>query len=308
MSRTQVLVFLILFLSACSNSVVSKSAVPAGPSASQIRVVATTTIIADMVRQVGGDRVQVASLLPVGADPHTFNPVPSDVRMVAEANIVFQNGAGFDDWLGSIIANAGGQRPVVVVSKGLEPSREADDGRQVDDPHFWFDVRYAAVYVQNIRDGLIAADPAGAEAYRRHAERYLTELRSLDEWIQQQVALLPPERRVLVTSHETFGYFAQRYGFRIVGAVIPSASAGAEPSAQQIAALIQAIKAAGAPAIFTETTINPALADRVAREAGVKVVKQLYTDSLGPPGSGADTYIGMMRFDAETIVTALKGS
>ncbi len=299
---------LILFLTACSEGTAPKSAAPAGPAAGKLRAVATTTIIADMVRQVGGDRVQVASLLPIGADPHTFNPVPADVRMVAESNIVFQNGAGFDDWLNNIIANAGGQRPVVVVSQGLTPRREIEDGRQVDDPHFWFDVQNAQAYVQNIQEGLIAADPAGAEAYRSNAGRYLAELKSLDEWIQKQTGQLPPEQRILVTSHDTFGYFAQRYGFEIIGAIIPSASAGAEPSAQQMAGLIQAIRTAGVPAIFTETTVSQTLADRVAREAGVKVVKQLYTDSVGPPGSGADTYVGMMRFDVEAIVTALKGN
>jgi len=279
---------------------------PDGPEAARLRAIATTTIIADLVHQVGGERIQITSLLPAGADPHTFNPVPADIRKVTESDIVFQNGAGFDDWLGNIVTNASGQRPVSVVSQGLNPRRNIEDGQSVADPHFWFDVQNAQVYVQNIRQALSSIDPAGAETYNLNADRYLTELKLLDGWIQQQVRLLPPERRVLVTSHDTFGYFAARYGFKIVGAVIPSTSAGAEPSAQQMAELIQAIKAAKAPAIFTETTVNQTLADRIAAEAGVKVVKQLYTDSLGPPGSGAESYISMMKFDVATIVSALR--
>jgi ABC-type Zn uptake system ZnuABC Zn-binding protein ZnuA len=272
------------------------------PSAGKLTVVATTTIIADIARNVAGDRIEVKSLLPVGTDPHTFTPTPADVQTIADSGLVLYNGGGLESWLDRLVQNAGGQRPVVVVSEGIPVRQIEGEGT---DPHFWLDVKNAMVFTRNIRDALIKLDPAGADIYRTNADAYLAKLAELDQWVQDQVEQIPPGHRKLVTNHDEFGYFAARYGFQVVGAVL-GVTPGQEPSAQEVAQLIEKIKAAGVPAVFTETTVNPALADQIAADAGVKIVSQLYVGSLGPAGSGADTYIGMIRYDVATIVKALK--
>jgi ABC-type Zn uptake system ZnuABC Zn-binding protein ZnuA len=302
--------------------------------AGAISVVATTTIIADMVANVGGERVSVRSLLPPGADPHTYAPAPSDVQAIAESQIVFENGLGLDEWLDDVIANAGGSRPRVAVTDGPE-AIEADDDHGDDDhgdddhadedehadesdehagddhghdedPHMWLDVQRAIGYVENIRDGLTAVDPDGAATYESNADAYIAELRALDQEIEELTAQIPAERRRIVTNHDTFAYFAERYGFEVVGTVFEGVSTEQEPSAQQIAQLVSRIREANVPAVFTENTVNPRLAEQVGNEAGVRVVTDLYTDALGEPGSPGDTYIGMMRHNAQQIVEVLR--
>ncbi|GBD39990.1 Manganese-binding lipoprotein MntA [bacterium HR37] len=264
---------------------------------------ATVNIIGDMVAQVAGERVEVISLLPIGGDPHTYEPVPGDLKKIAESDIVFFNGLGLEKWLEKLLKNAGGTRPYVAVTDGLEPIR---DERGDPDPHLWMDVTKAMGYVRNIRDALVEFDPEGEQVYRENAAGYLLELEKLDKWIFEQVETIPPQRRKLVTTHDAFRYFGQRYGFKVVG-TIWGISTEDEPSAQEIAQLIDAIRRERVPAVFIETTVNPKLMERVAREAGVKVGRKLYGDSLGPPGSGADTYIGMMRSNVLSIVQALGG-
>lgn len=284
-----------------------------------LRVVATTSVIADLATNVGGDRVDVRALLPAGADPHTYTPAPTDVQAVAEAQILFENGLGLDAWLDELTRNAGGERPVVVVSDGLTPiagghhddahAEEAagdDHADDASDPHMWFDVQNAIGYVERIRDGLKQVDPAGAATYEANAAAYIDQLRQLDAEITQQVAQIPEARRKLVTNHDTLGYFARRYGFEVVGSVFENVSTEQEPSPQQIAALVQQIRAQQLPAIFTENTVSSRLAEQVASETGVKVVSSLYTDALGEPGSPGDTYIRMMRYNTQQIVDALK--
>jgi manganese/iron transport system substrate-binding protein len=174
------------------------------------------------------------------------------------------------------------------------------------DPHFWLDPTRTMHYVETIRDGLTQVDPSGKEIYTQNASAFLSRLKDLDAWIIDQVKMIPPERRLLVTNHESLGYFADRYGFTITGTIIPSISTSASPSAQQLARLIDRIKASHAPAIFLETGTNPQLADQVARETGVKVITGLYTHSISPPGGNAPDYITMMKWDAQQIVNALK--
>jgi ABC-type Zn uptake system ZnuABC Zn-binding protein ZnuA len=181
-----------------------------------------------------------------------------------------------------------------------------EEGQTVADPHLWFDVQNAIYYVERIRDGLIQADPDGRETYTTNADRYIAQLKNLDAWIVEQVRLIPPGQRKLVTSHDTFSYFAQRYGFEVVGTVFPTTGVEAQPSAQEIAALIETIKASGVKAIFTENTVDPKFAEQIASDAGAKVVTKLYTDSLGEPGSGAETYMDLMKFDVQVMVEALK--
>lgn len=294
---------MVLVLSACSVAPASPAAQPAG---ARLQVVATTTIIGDLARNVAGDRAEVTVLLPLGADPHQFEPRPSDAAALARAQVLLMNGAGLEAFLEPLLKNIGGQRIVVECAQGLPLRTVKEGGRLVDDPHLWYDVRNAIHYVENIRDGLIQADPAGRAVYTANADRYIAQLKDLDGWIIEQVKQIPPERRKLVTSHDTFGYFAQRYGFEVIGAIFPASGVEAEPSAQDIAALISAIKAAGVKAVFTETTVDPKFAQQIASDAGVKVVTRLYTDSLGGPGSGAETYLDLMRFDVQAIVEALK--
>lgn len=281
------------------------TAAPA-PGSGRPKAVATINILADFVAQVAGERVEVTSLIPVGGDPHTYEPVPRDVQRVAESQIVFYNGLGLEKWLEELIENAGGRRVSVELTRGLRPAKQREGRYRGDpDPHLWMDPVFAKKYVENARDALVSFDPAGRATYERHAARYLRELDALHAWIHEQVARIPPHRRKLVTTHDAFRYFGHRYGFKVVG-TIWGISTEDEPSAQEIARLVEAIRRERVPAVFVETTINPKLMERVAREAGVRIGQQLYGDSLGPPGSDADTYVKMMRHNVRAIVEALR--
>lgn len=339
------------------------------------RAVATTTILADLVRQVAGERWQVDALLPVGTDPHAFEPTPRDARALTGARLAFAVGGGLESgslvsllrstlpagrvvelapevavrWPSGPDAHHGGEHPGEPRRGGeVQPSagqqgrsphgqaakephgQEADehfhDGQHAHgdrdhahedrhahedhhhhgelDPHFWTSVPRTIQAVRLIARTLQEADPQGAAGYARRAQAFIGELQALDAWVRRQVAAIAPQRRLLVTNHETLNYFAAEYGFQVVGTVLPSPSRLAEPSAQEAARLVQRLKELGVPAIFTETTVPATLARRLAAEAGVKVV-ELYSDSLGPAGSGADTYVGYMRTNVRRIVEAL---
>ncbi|TLN19524.1 zinc ABC transporter substrate-binding protein [bacterium] len=280
------------------------AAQPAGTAqAGQLQVLTSNDFLADLTRQVAGERATVTSLIPPGLDPHAFEPAPQDIARVAESQVLVINGGGLEAWLAGVLENAGGQRLLITASQGLT-SRPADDAGEhpEGDPHFWLDPVLAKTYVANIRDGLAQADPAGAEGYAANAAAYQARLDELDAWIKAQVETIPPERRLLVTNHESFGYFADRYGFTLVGAVVPSVSSSASPTAQDLARLIDQIRQTGAPAIFLESGSNPELADQVAAETGVQVVTGLLTHSFGP---SAEDYIAMMKWNVGLIVKAL---
>ena len=419
-----------------------------------LKVLATESFLADIAQNVAGTRLKVETLIPLGVDPHAFEPTPADVRRVADSQVLIANGAGLEEYLEKLLANAGGKRLVIEASAGLK-SRTAKEGEKAkveiteaelvkslcdmassespkhvpsgkaattatllpgeegvfaitltkqsdgtfagyvkvetdadgemqiaisegkisisqqgrniesekqfalkcagltqghlvelrkgealltltgfkadkaillvapagahahhhhgghshshdEDPHFWLDPNNVIRYVENIRDGLSQADSAGAATYRANAEAYIAQLKELDRWIAEQVKAIPPERRLLVTNHESFGYFADRYGFKIVGTIMPSVSTGASPSAQQLAALINQIKSAKVKAIFLETGTNPQLAKQIAQETGVRVVTDLYTHSLTDAKGPAPTYLAMMRYNVQAIVNALK--
>jgi ABC-type Zn uptake system ZnuABC Zn-binding protein ZnuA len=282
-------------------------------------VVAIENFLADFTRQVAGDRLPVRSLIPPGVDPHGYEPTPQDVAAVAGARLLVVNGAGLESFIAKLLATAGGDRPVVEASRGLV-SRSAREGEVLEggviasgpssepDPHFWLDPVMAVRYVQNIRDALSRIDPAGEKVYGANADAYILKLRELDAWIAARVAAIPPGKRSLVTNHESLGYFADRYGFRIIGTVIPSVSTEATPTARQLARLVDALKAAGASAVFLEVGGSPQLAREVAQEAGIRVVTELYTHSLTDASGPAPTYVDMMRYDVKTIVDALAGA
>jgi ABC-type Zn uptake system ZnuABC Zn-binding protein ZnuA len=282
----------------------------------RLAVVATTTQIADMARNVAGDRAVVRSLLPANADAHDFEPTPRDVEKVADAGVVLEHGLGLDPWVENLVDQSGTDATVVVVTEGVTTMagtahhEDEDEGDQhedgVTDPHVWLDVANARVMVEHIRDALVAADPEGRATYEANATTYLAELAEMDGWIREQIATIPPPGRKLVTNHDAFGYYVHAYGLELVGAVIPSLDSQAQPSARETAQLIDRIRATGVKAIFTEASINPDLARQLADEAGVMIVDNLYSDSLGPEGSGAETYAGMMRSNTEKIVEALR--
>ena len=267
-------------------------------------VLASTTFLADITRNVAGDRLNVESLLPVGADPHSYQPTPQDVAKIEQSKLLIINGVEHEHFLEALLENAGGERQIIEASAGLKLRTEAENEESLD-PHLWLDPNNVIVYVENIREGLTHFDPDGATIYQSNADAYIGQLEALDMWINEQVAQIPSERRLLVTNHEALGYFAERYGFTVVGTVIESFSSDASPSAQQMAALINQIKSNGAPAIFLDASDNPGLAQQIAGETEVSVVTDLHLESLtdGPP---AATYIDMMKHNVMQIVNALR--
>ncbi len=280
----------------------------------KVRVVATTSIIGDVVAQVGGEHIDLTVIMAPGQDPHSYQPVARDLARIEQAHVVFVNGLDLEEGLLAMVETVAQAAPLVPVSAGVEVIAGGDEEHAADeheehaagDPHTWMDPHNVMIWAENIATALAALDAAHAEDYRANAEAYQEELRALDAYIREQVALIPPERRKLVTNHEALAYFARRYGFEVIGTVYLGASQLAEPSAGDIAQLVETIRAEDVPAIFVETTVSDTLARAIAREVGREIgVYTLYTGSLGPPGSGADTYIGMMRANIETIVTAL---
>jgi len=302
-----------LFLAACGS-------VPSTPESASIKVLASTTFLADIAQNVAGERAKVESLLPIGADPHSYQAAPSDVAKISESNVLILNGVEYEHFIETLLENAGGERVIVEAAAGLTPRQMedheggeqaagAESGEEHDheagDPHMWLDPNLVIKYVENIRNGLIKADPEGAEIYKANAENYINQLKILDAWIAEQVSQIPADRKLLVTNHEAMGYFAERYGFEVAGSVIPSFSSNASPSAQEMAALVDEIKSLKVPAIFLDTAENDVLAKQIADETGVMIVSGLYVESL-TDGAPAPTYIEMMKHNVSKIVEALK--
>ena len=291
--------FFLIGVSACS---------PVKPAQTGgLKVLAVESFLGDIAQNVAGDRVKVDILIPTGLDPHSFEPTPQDVARIADSSVLIVNGFGLEGWLNTVLNSAGGSHLVIMATNGLS-SRKPRPGEPVGvvDPHFWLDPTKVVTYVENIRSGLIQADPGGATIYNRNAATYEAKLKDLDQWVKTQVSQITPEKRLLVTNHESFGYYADHYGFQIVGTIIPSVSPDASPSAQQLAQLVDQIKKTGAPAIFLETGSNPQLAQQIAQETRVKVITEFYTHSLTPASGPAPTYLDMIRFDTTVIVQALK--
>jgi ABC-type Zn uptake system ZnuABC Zn-binding protein ZnuA len=284
----------------------------------KLHVVATTNLVADVVAQIGGERITLHTLMGPGVDPHSYSTTPQDLRTLEEAQVVFINGLHLEEALTDLLA--GLAAPVVPVSAGITPrvmgeeqggdqSEQSAEGEEHHheggDPHTWQRVANVKHWVENIHTSLSQLDPANAEAYHAAAEAYLAELDTLDAEIRAQIESIPAENRKLVTDHETFGYFADEYGFTLVGALISSLSTAAEPSAQELAALQDQVVAEGVKAIFVGTTVNPRLAEQLAQDLDIQVVS-LYSDSLSAPDGPAATYLAFMRYNVNAIVTALQ--
>jgi ABC-type Zn uptake system ZnuABC Zn-binding protein ZnuA len=298
----------------------SACASPAAPaSGGPLTVIATYSILGDIVQNVGGDKIQLTVFVGPDGDAHTFEPSPADSAALAKAALLFENGLGFETWLDDLYAASGSKAARIVVTQdiaaramdehaGEEHAEEEGEAHEHGefDPHVWHSVANVIQMTKAVRQALASADAANAAVYQANAEAYIAELQTLDTWIFEQVKALPQDRRKLVTAHDTFGYFADRYGFEIVGTALGAISTeAADPSAADIAALVDEIKAAGMPALFAENVHNPQLMEQVAAEAGVKLAPALYTDALGQPGSEGATYLKMMRYNVNVIVTAL---
>jgi ABC-type Zn uptake system ZnuABC Zn-binding protein ZnuA len=267
-------------------------------------ILTTTTILADIARNVAGDQLVTESILPIGADPYSYQPGPQDTKKVNESKVLIVNGAGYERSLEPLLANAGDKKTLIEASAGLRRIPDPNNDQELD-PHLWLDPSNVIVYVDNIREGLTQFNPDGADVYQANARAYITRLQELDAWINGQVAQIPPQRRVLVTSHDSVEYFAERYGFKVVGTVTGSFRSDASPSPQQTADLMDRIKLFEVPAIFLDSADNPSLAQQIASETGVKVIPDLHFESL-TEGAPAGTYIDMMRHNVARIVEALK--
>lgn len=290
-----VLVAALLALTGCGGA--DAAADRAGPA-----VVATYSIAGDMAREVGGDRIDLTVLVGPDGDAHVHEPTPADGVALASADVLIENGLGFETWIDGLYDSSGSDAARVVVSEGISPLTQEGE----PDPHIWQSVANARVMTTLIRDGLVAADPAAADVYEANAARYLDELTALEGEVRAAVDRLPPAERLLVTSHDALGPFADAYGFEVLGAGLPSfTTEGADPSAADVAALVEDIRAAGVPAIFVENIADDRLMRRVADEAGAALATPLYTDALGPPDSPGATYLGMMRHNVTVIVDAL---
>ena len=262
-----------------------------------LTAVATTTQVADLVRQVGGDRISVDGMLRPGGDPHDYEPRPSDVAAVAGAEVVFRSGGEVDEWLDDVIGNAGGDAGVVSLIDSVH--------RLGDDPHWWQDPRNAVRALERIRATLSRLDPGGRAVYRGNAERAIRALRRLDRDIAACVERVPPAKRKIVTTHDALGYFAHRYGIEVVGAVIPSLSTQAQASAGDVERLVEQIRREGVEAVFPESSVNPDIERAIAREARARVGEPLFADSLGPEGSAGETYAGALAADAGALVRGM---
>jgi zinc/manganese transport system substrate-binding protein len=265
----------------------------------RVDVVATTPVVADLARNVGGSHVHVVQILAPNADPHEYELRPHDVAAVAEADLVLRSGGDVDDWLGEAIDGSGTKAPVVDLGAGL-PLRG-------DDPHWWQDPRNAITASAEIERALERVDPARTAAYGRNAAAYEDELRRLDRGVRACVDKVPPAQRKLVTTHDAFGYYAHRYGIEIIGTVIPSLSTAGQPSAGDTANLIATIRRTGVRAIFAESSVNPKVEEAIAQETGAKVGTALWADTLGPPGSDGATYVQSIESNTKALVDGFTG-
>ncbi len=286
-------------------------------SVERIKAIATTTIVGEVVTQIGGEYIDLRVLLPKGADPHGFTPTPQDVARLVEAEVVFANGAGLETFLEGFMENAENKGRMVFVSDGIEyrqlvegepsgdnPAEGHNETAQID-PHTWTDPNNVILWAQNIANALSNIDPANNKVYQASAQVYVQKLEQLDEWIRAQVAQIPEENREIVVDHAIFGYFADRYGFNQVGAIVPGYSTLSEPSAQDLAALEDLIKVLDVKAVFVGNTVNPSLAERVAEDTGTRLVF-LYTGSLSESEGEAGSYLDYVRYNVSSIVNALK--
>ncbi|HVQ67016.1 MAG TPA: metal ABC transporter substrate-binding protein [Bradyrhizobium sp.] len=268
-------------------------------AADRLNVVASFSILGDFVRNVGGDRIDVTTLVGPDSDAHVYAPTPSDAKKVADAKLVFVNGLGFEGWLPRLVKSAGGKASVVTATTGIAPLKR---GSQAD-PHAWQSVANAKIYVANIRDALAAAAPADAEAFKSRAQAYLADLDALEREVREAIAKIPESRRKVISTHNAFGYFASAYGVEFIAPL--GVSTESEASARDIAGIITQVRAAKIPAVFLENITDPRLMGRISAETGARIGGTLYSDSLTGEKGDSPTYIAMVRHNIKALTSAL---
>ncbi len=298
-----------LGLAGCGTSTDSGTPTTA-EGAAQVQVIATTTQLGDIVRAVGGDGVKVTQILKPNSDPHEYEPRPKDVQATAAAKVVFVSGQNLDAWMGDVVTQSGSDAQVVDLSEALPErvagEKEGDEASEYD-PHWWHDPRNVVAAVATIRQALVVAEPKATTTIDAAAKKYLVKLRRLDAGIVSCMHAVPAAQRRLVTDHDAFGYFARRYAITVVGAVIPSQTTQAQPSAGEISRLAATIRAQGVKAVFPESSVNPRLAKAIARQTGASTGRELYGDTLGPSGTPGDTYLGMEQANADAMASGFTG-
>ncbi len=283
----------------------------AAQNADKLKVVATFSILGDMVRNVGGERIEVATLVGPNGDAHVYSPTPADGRRLTEAKIVFTNGLKFEGWIDRLVKSSGTKAVKIEAAKGVKPLKGEEDGHghghhhghDGSDPHAWQSIGNAKIYAANIRDGLIAADPGGKAAYEAQAAAYLARLDEVEAEAKSLAAKIPPERRKIITSHDAFRYFEAAYGIDFVSP--QGVSTEAEASAKDVGRIIQQIRREKIAAVFVENVSDARLMERIAKETGAKIGERVYSDALSEPGGPAGTYIDMMRHNIRAFSAAL---
>jgi zinc/manganese transport system substrate-binding protein len=294
--------YVITFVLACLGAA---SAWPAkAQTTEKLPVVATFSILADFARNVGGEQIKVTELVGPDGDTHVYQPKPADAKELGAARLILVNGLGLEGWIDRLIKASGAKAPVVVTTNGIIAQQMREEGRIGPDPHAWQSIANAKIYVANIRDALISADPNGASAYRANTDDYLGKLDALDKQVSAEIASIPPGRRQIITTHDAFGYFGTAYGFRFVAP--EGISTETEASARDVAKIIRQIKAQKIPAVFLENVTDPRLVQTIAAESGAKIGGTLYSDALSVPDGPAGTYIEMMRNNIRELAAALK--
>ncbi|HAY34421.1 MAG TPA: zinc ABC transporter substrate-binding protein [Ignavibacteria bacterium] len=272
-------------------------------SGKKITAVSSINIISDIVKNIGGDKVESFSICGVGVDPHTYHAKPSDPRLISKSNIVFINGFNLEHWIEEMISSAGSEVKKVTVSEGITPITD-EKGFGDPDPHAWFDVKYAKIYAENIAKGLSEADPKNADYYNENLKKYLTELDNLDNWIKDEIQKIPEEQRILITSHDAFRYFGKAYGMEVKG--LQGISTEAKVRTEDFKNIIDLIKSKKIKSVFVETSVNPKLLEQISQETGVVVGGTLFSDSIGNEGTPEGSYTGAVKFNVNTIVNSLK--
>lgn len=276
-------------------------------AAPPVRVVASFSILGDMVREIGGDRVAVVTLVGPNADVHVYEPSPRDAEAVAKADVLVINGLGLEGWMARLIDSAHFRGTPVIASKGVAPQRmterEGGAAREIIDPHAWQSLPNGEIYAANIRDGLIAADAAGRSVYEANAARFVAAMEKLDGEIKGKLASLPPERRRIITTHDAFGYFGAAYRLEFIAP--EGVSTDSEPSARDVANIVRQVKQHHIPAVFIENITDPRLLQQIARDTGAKIGGELYSDALSPPNGPAATYLAMFRHNVDALAAAL---
>jgi zinc/manganese transport system substrate-binding protein len=275
----------------------------AGAQAETIMVSASFSILGDMVKEVGGDRVQVFTFVGPNGDAHVYEPTPADAKELSESKVLFINGLGLEGWMTRLEKSSGFRGTLVTASNGITPREMVEDEKTVTDPHAWQSLANGKIYVANIRDALIAADPTGKAAFEANAQKFLDGIATMETKVKEAISKLPPERRKIITTHDAFGYFGAAYGMEFIAP--EGVSTESEASAKDVAKIIRQIKAEKVPAVFLENVTDSRLLDQISKETGAKIGGTLFSDALSPPDGPAGTYLDMFRNNIETLSKAL---